>query len=487
MSCEPLAPSPKNQVACRGLVIAGTQSGVGKTTITLGLIAALRRRGLTVQPFKVGPDFIDPGHHTRAAGRVSRNLDGWMLTREANLALFRRHAGQTQVAVVEGVMGLFDGYDGASEAGSTAQMAKWLGLPVLLVVDARSMARSVAALVHGFASYDPDLTLAGVVCNRIAGPTHLHYLEQALGQLGGVPGFGGLPRDRDLAIPERHLGLTTADEFPLEDRQLQRLADLMETHLDLDRLLEALPLMSCPQETAPEVGSPPVRLGVARDPAFCFYYPENLELLARFGAELAPFSPLADRQLPENLHGIYLGGGYPELFAAQLAANRELQRALQAAARAGLPIYAECGGLMYLSQELQDLAGNRHPMAGVLPLKMRMLSRLRALGYREITLTGPGLLGPAGTRARGHEFHYSEIVAVPPDLPRLYRITARGGTEEPQEGYGVKNVLASYVHLHFGSNPEVARNLVESCLAYKQIKDIEQVFSKDGKSPPAPL
>ena len=451
----------------QGLVIAGTQSGVGKTTITLGLIAALRRRGLTVQPFKVGPDFIDPGHHTRAAGRVSRNLDGWMLSQEDSLALFRRHAGAAQVAVVEGVMGLFDGYDGLSEAGSTAQMAKWLGLPILLVVDARSLARSAGALVHGYATFDPDLALAGVVFNRIGSPTHLQYLRQALSQLDKITCFGGLPRDQDLAIPERHLGLFTAEDHPLEEKHLERLGDFLEQNLDLDGLLASLPSISFPQEPPLEAAPPTVRLGVARDPAFCFYYPENLELLAHFGAEIVPFSPLVDPKLPENLHGIYLGGGYPELSAAQLAANATLKRDLHDQAAAGLPIYAECGGLMYLSREIEDLAGNRHPMAGVLPLKVRMLPRLRALGYREITLTAPGLLGPAGTKARGHEFHYSEIAAVPADFPRLYRLTARQGTETTTEGYCVNNVLASYVHLHFGSNPEIARHLVDRCVEYK--------------------
>ncbi|MBI4795241.1 MAG: cobyrinate a,c-diamide synthase, partial [Deltaproteobacteria bacterium] len=267
----------------RGLVIAGTQSGVGKTTVTLGLIYALRRRGLTVQPFKVGPDFIDPGHHAQAAGRISRNLDGWMLRRDDNLALFRRHASAAQVAVVEGVMGLFDGYDGLSEAGSTAQMAKWLGLPVLLVVDARSMARSAGALVHGFATYDPDLVLAGVVFNRIGSSMHLHYLRQALSQLEGINCFGGLPREPELAIPERHLGLFTAEDHPLEETRLEHLADLLESHLDLEGLLASLPVLSVPQEIPVAIASPSVRLGVARDPAFCFYYPENLELLAQFG------------------------------------------------------------------------------------------------------------------------------------------------------------------------------------------------------------
>jgi cobyrinic acid a,c-diamide synthase len=451
----------------RGLVIAGTQSGVGKTTITLGLIAAFRRRGLMVQPFKVGPDFIDPGHHSRAAGRICRNLDGWMLSREDNLALFCRQAGKADLAVVEGVMGLFDGYDGLSEAGSTAQMAKCLGLPVLLVVDARSMARSAAALVHGFATFDPDLALAGVVFNRLGGAAHLQYLTQALGQLEGIKCLGGLPRDGELAIPERHLGLFTAEDHPLEGKRLGQLAAVIEEHLDLEGLLASLPVLEIPQE-APVADDPPqVRLGVARDQAFCFYYQDNLDLLAQCGAELVPFSPLEDKELPGDLQGLYLGGGYPELSAGQLAANRGMKQSIMEQAAAGLPIYAECGGLMYLSREIEDLEGRCHPMAGVLPLKVRMLPRLKALGYREITLAAPGLLGPAGTRARGHEFHYSEIIGGTEELPKLYRITARQGREAAAEGYCLNNVLASYVHLHFMSNPEVARNLVDRCFDYK--------------------
>jgi cobyrinic acid a,c-diamide synthase len=451
----------------RGVVIAGTQSGVGKTTVTLGLLAALRRRGLAVQPFKVGPDFIDPGHHTRAAGRVSRNLDGWMLSREANLALFRRQARCAEVAVVEGVMGLFDGYDGRSEAGSTAQMAKWLGLPVLLVVDARALARSAAALVQGFAGFDPALSLTGVIFNRIGSAAHLEYLQQALSQVEGVKGFGGLPRDQELAIPERHLGLTTAEDYRLEESYLDHLAEVMETHLDLDGLLAALPSLDLPEEPEPQAMPSIVRLGVARDRAFCFYYPENLELLAGLGAELVPFSPLEDKELPPGLHGIYLGGGYPELYAGQLAGNEGLRQALKQKAAEGFPIYAECGGLMYLSQEIRDLAGRIFPMVGVFPFGVQMLPRLKALGYREVTLTAAGLLGPAGTRARGHEFHYSEIVGRPDGVPCLYRLTPRRGGEVVQEGYRENNVLASYVHLHFGSNPEVARQLVQRGLEYE--------------------
>ena len=444
MTKKPIAPSriqdshhESNQT--RGLVIAGTQSGVGKTTITLGLLYALARRGLKVQPFKVGPDFIDPGHHTRAAGRVCRNLDGWMLSREANLTLFRRQARGADVAVVEGVMGLFDGYDGASEAGSTAQMAKWLGLPVLLVVDARAMARSAAALVHGFASFDPALNLAGVVFNRIGSPAHLEYLQQALivasrrAVLRGTPPGPGTGHSRAAPGSGHRRGpsvgrrLSGAPGGPAGDppgpgrgcwRRCRRL--------------------TLPEEPAPAATPPLVRLGVARDQAFCFYYPENLELLASFGAELVPFSPLTDRELPAGLDGVYLGGGYPELYAEQLAANEALKQALQQGAAGGLPIYAECGGLMYLAREILDLEGRAHPMAGVLPFTVRMLPRLKALGYREVTLTAPGLLGPAGTTARGHEFHYSEIVGEPIGVPRLYRLTPRRGGAAVSEGYSGK-------------------------------------------------
>ncbi len=453
--------------APKGLVIAGTHSGVGKTTFTLGLIHALRRRGLTVQPFKVGPDFIDPGHHSRVAGRISRNLDGWMLTRDANLEIFRGQARDADVAVVEGVMGLFDGFAGDAEDGSTAQMAKWLGLPALLVVDARAMARSAAALVQGFANFDKELSFLGVVMNRIGGPRHRQHLEAALAQVPGVRFFGALPREADLAIPERHLGLTTADDHPLDADYLDKLAGLLETHLDLDGLIGAMPTLNFPKSAPVVPRARDIRLGVARDRAFCFYYPENLELLSQAGAELVFFSPVDDEHLPPHLHGLYLGGGYPELFASALAGNITMRRDIRDAAAGGLPIYAECGGLMYLSREIEAKDGLTFPMTGVLPLKVRMLPRLKALGYQEVTLAADSLLGPAGAKARGHEFHYSEIVSGQDSLARLYRLTARRGGKEASEGFIINNVLASYVHLHFASNPDLPRHLVAACRGYQ--------------------
>jgi cobyrinic acid a,c-diamide synthase len=393
-----------------------------------------------------------------------------MLAASENQKIFRRHCRGADIALVEGVMGLFDGYDGGSEAGSTAQMAKWLGLPTVLVLDARSMARSAAAVAHGFATFDPDLKLAGVILNRIGSERHLTYLRQALAQVPGVVCLGGLPRQEALTIPERHLGLVTSEEHPLTATYLQELAETVEKHLDLEALLNLMPLIPPAEAEAVPEAEPTarIRLGVARDQAFCFYYPENFAYLKKFGAELVPFSPLHDPRLPDNLDGLYLGGGYPEVFARQLSANREMINKINKMASAGLPVYGECGGLMYLSQGLTSLTGERTPMAGVLPLEVRMLPKLKSLGYRQVTLEADCLLGPAGCQGRGHEFHYSEIISGAPGLAKAYRLADRLGEAGITEGYCRYRTLASYVHLHFGSNPGLAANFVAYCHKYKE-------------------
>lgn len=455
----------------KGLVIAGTASGSGKTTLTLGLLAALAARGCCLASFKVGPDFIDPGHHTRITGSPCRNLDGWMLSRSYNQDLFARGRGQAEMAVVEGVMGLFDGYDGRSEAGSTAQMAKWLDLPVLLVVDAVSMARSAAALVQGFERFDPDVRFAGVVFNRIGSPRHLGYLIEALDGQVRMPCLGGIPREASIAIPERHLGLHTAEDHPLDGSAVQRLADLVETHVDMGRLLalcDLPPLDAPPTAASPPPSGEPTRIGVARDAAFCFYYPDNFDRLAENGAEIVFFSPLKDRRLPEGVHGLYLGGGYPELHAATLSQNRSLREQIGRCSRSGMPIYAECGGFMYLCERLTDIEGVNHPMAGCFPFGTRMLTRRRALGYREIRLAGPSVLGPAGLVGRGHEFHYSELSGDGGGVATVYETTPRSGQGAAAEGYQVHNTLGSYIHLHFGSNPVMASHFVDRCRAFRQ-------------------
>jgi cobyrinic acid a,c-diamide synthase len=444
----------------RRLVIAGTHSGVGKTTVTLALLAALRRRGLVVQPFKAGPDFIDPGHHTALCGRVSRNLDTWMLSDETVRGLFARAAAGADVAVVEGVMGLFDGRSADDTRGSTAHLAQLLEAPVLLVVDAGAMAASVAAVVHGFADLDPGLRVAAVLCNRTAGPRHYAILEAAVRKHTTVEPVGWLPRRPAWQIPERHLGLVTREDWAagIDSGQL---AEALESTVDVDRLLR---LSECGSEiaAAPTSHGPPpsarCRVAVARDAAFCFYYQDNLDLLAAAGAEVVSFSPLNDAALPPDVALVYLGGGYPELHAERLAGNAAMRECLRAFHGQGGRIFAECGGLMYCCRELVDGEGRAFPMLDLLPARTVMQPRLAALGYVTWHAAGPTLLGPAGTEVRGHVFHYSRLEPLG-DLRPLAELRREG--EEPRpDGFVSAGLLAGYAHLHFASRPEVAAALV---------------------------
>jgi cobyrinic acid a,c-diamide synthase len=445
------------------VVIAGVASGVGKTTVTLGLLEAFRRRGLTVQGFKVGPDFIDPGFHEIVTGRGSYNLDGWMCGRDHVLATVARQAADADLAIVEGVMGCFDGLDAVSDEGSTAQVAKWLHAPVVLVIDAQAQARSAAAVVLGFETFDREMNLAAVIANRVGGAEHARGIRDAIAARCRAPVVGTLAYDGQVTLAERHLGLVTAGEGGLTDDKRARLADLVERSVDLNGLLElATPLPPLSEGIARETPRHPiVRIGVAHDAAFCFYYRDNLALLRAAGAELVYWSPLTDSTLPA-VDGLYLGGGYPELHASGLGANQPIRSAVRAFADAGRPIYAECGGLMYLAEALQDLDGTTHPMVGLLPAIVRMRPRRLSLSYTEVTLQGSSLLGPSGTVARGHEFHYSSIDPVPESVRRVYRLHRRRG-DECAEGYQIGNALLSYVHLHFASNPPMAASFVRAC------------------------
>lgn len=452
----------------RAAVIAGTQSGVGKTTIMLGLLAALHRRRLKVQAFKIGPDFIDPSHHTALTGAPSRTLDGWMLSRAYNEHTFWQHLHGHDLGLIEGMMGLFDGMNGTTEAGSTAEMAKWLGVPVLLVVDASAMARSVAALLHGFRSFDPALHVAGVIFNRIGGPGHLRYLQDAVAGVAGLTVLGGLPQREEIKLPERHLGLVTPDEQAVTSQQLAQLTTLVEDHIDLTQLLQLTQLPprvaepSVVQEDRGVAHPTRVRFGVARDAAFCFYYADNLDLLERAGAELVFFSPLHDPHLPANLQGLYLGGGYPEIHARALAANTSMRQDIRHFIEEDGVVYAECGGLMYLTRGLREADGQVLPFVGVYPTVVRMLPHLKALGYVEVTSAPAVDPFPSGS-ARGHVFHHSELEeeacwgdAITP----LYQIQPSSGVESHPGGYRYKQCRASYVHLHFGSQPAWATGLV---------------------------
>lgn len=465
----------------RALVIAGVSSGVGKTTVTVGLLEAFRRLGLRVQAFKVGPDFIDPGFHAQVTGGPSYNLDGWICSRESVLGTVARQAADADLALIEGVMGCFDGSDGKSEEGSTAQVAKWLGAPVVLVADARAMARSGAAVVLGFERFDPDLPIAGVIWNRVSGETHARWLDEALQEHCRALPLGWLPREDALALPERHLGLVTARERRLTREFLDPLVSAIEKSVDLDRLLSLAKSQVSSSATGPRpVGAPvaplapvQVKIGVALDEAFQFYYPANFDLLKAAGAEIVFWSPLKDSTLPP-VDGLYLGGGYPELYASELSANVAMRESIRAFAESGRPLYAECGGLMYCSRALEDLDGNEHPMVGLLPTTVRMKPKKLTLGYVEVEFAADSPLAPAGAQVRGHEFHYSRIDEVPASVPRIYRLQRRrgkgGGPEagremmqERAEGYLVGNALMSYVHLHFGSNPEIAAWFVNRC------------------------
>ena len=446
-----------------GLIVGGMASGVGKTTLTLGLIGALRQRGLRVQPFKVGPDYIDPSQHSQAAGQPSRNLDSWMVPEPALIELFGRAASSADVAVVEGVMGLFDGRSGAGEIGSTAQIARLLGLPVLLVVDAAKAARSVAALVLGCTSFDRDLRFVGVVLNNVAGESHARAIVEPVEREAGLPVLGWLHRDPGLHQEERYLGLVPASERGVPPELLERATERVSAGLDLDRLLSAAgfsPRASGESGLFPaEALTPRARLAVAQDAAFGFYYQDSLDLLAAWGAEIVPFSPLRDDTLPADLDGVYLGGGFPEQFAGDLSANRSMLESIRAHARAGLPLYAECGGLMYLQQGLVDQQGARYGMAGVIPGWSSMERKRLTLGYREVRSRRRTILSDAGTVLRGHEFHWSVGEAPMPEIA-AYDVL---GASERLEGYAAQNLLASYVHLHFGTDARLAPRFVEAC------------------------
>lgn len=443
------------------LVIAGTHSGVGKTTVTMALLAALRHRGRQVQPFKVGPDFIDPGHHTAVAGRPSRNLDGWMLGPTVCRQVFVRTAADADLSIIEGVMGLFDGSSPVSETGSTAELAKLLRAPVLLVIDGSAMARSAAAMASGFARFDPALRVGGVFFNRVGGEGHYRLLKEAVEAETDMTVVGYLPSDPSLTIADRHLGLVTALESSTEVLA-HRLSEAAARSVDLDRV-EALARSA--GEVPVDASPPPqqttgrfVQVGVAYDPAFCFYYPDNLELLEREGADLIRFSPLRDSAIPA-VDLLYLGGGYPELHASELARNQEMRAAIREFAVAGGPIYAECGGMMYLMEAIRDFEGRAHEMVGLFPGEAVMHRSKLTLGYRELEITKPCLLGEPGTKARGHEFHYSSLAPAGP-LEYGCTVTDAQGRQWRQDGLLAGNTLALYTHLHFASQPKLARALI---------------------------
>lgn len=450
------------------LVIAGTQSGVGKTTLVTGLLAALHRQGQAVQSFKIGPDYIDPGFHALASGRPAHNLDTWLVPQERIVPLFARAAQGADISIIEGVMGLYDG--GRQGISSTAALAKLLQAPVVLVLDVKSMGESAAALALGFRQYDPAVQLAGVILNRVGSDSHEAMVREALARQG-IAVLGCLRRQEGLRLPERHLGLTPVTE---QDTSaiIAAMGEAVRQAVDVEalwQLAQGAPALA----VAPEPEAPPlrrVRLGVAQDEAFSFYYPESMAVLERQGAELVPFSPLHDAHLP-GVDGLFFGGGFPEMFAAELAANGAFRQAVQAAVAAGMPVYGECGGLMYLTHSLEDFNGQCHAMAQVVPARCRMGKRLQTVGYVEAVLETDSILGSRGSRFRGHEFHFSAMEPLEASFPWAFTFTKmRSGATYPG-GYAGGNVLASYLHLHFAGNEEAAAALIAACERYAAGRD----------------
>ncbi len=458
------------------LIIAAPHSGSGKTTVCAGLIAALRRRGLKVTPFKAGPDYIDPTYHALAAGEPCHNLDSWMLTPEQVQASFARRSRHSDIALIEGVMGLFDGHSGHDDTGSAAHLARLLDTPVLLVLDVNAMARSAAALVKGFAEFDPDVKIAGVLLNRVGSPTHARMVQEAIECETGVPVVGHLFHEETFVLPERHLGLIPTAEPGRWQQWVELVGNAIEQNVDLDQLLalaEAAPLPLLPDRDDPFVpvpfisvtDAPHAVIAVAYDAAFNFHYADNLDLLRAAGAELALFSPLHDRELPRGTQAVYLCGGFPEMYAAELAANVAIREELRSAHAALLPIYGECGGLMYLTEAITDIHGSTHEMVGLLPGRTRMEQRV-TMGYRSLQAQHDTWLWRKGETMRGHEFHYSSWSDRPATFPYLYEFQPDTYRLTGQlEGVWQGNLLASYTHLHFLAKPELTKRFVAAAAA----------------------
>lgn len=463
------------------IVLAGTHSGVGKTTLATGLMAALKKRNRPIQGYKVGPDYIDPSYHAAATGRASRNLDRWLLG-EHLPSIFAQSCKESW-AVIEGVMGMFDGMSGTAGFGSTADVAKLLQAPIVLIVDASSMSRSVAALVHGFNSFDPEIKVQGVILNRVKSIAQEKILREALSDLK-IPVLGVLPKELSLHLPERHLGLIPVGEGGLLEGFIETLSDLITKHVDLDQVESIMlgapeysePFMPKAQQTmkttmcsvsntsipktsnnsATQAQEPKFRLGLAWDEAFLFYYQDALDLAERLNSIIVRFSPLHDKAVPQNLDGIFLGGGFPELHLKRLSENTSFLDSLRAYSASGKPIYAECGGYMYLGKSIMDFEGNELPMAGLIPMKTEMTKRLQGIGYRKGVFREDNFLGPRGSTVQGHEFHYSRVI-YDKDYPPAYELF-KADQATRMEGYARDNIVASYLHLHFSGHQELLQH-----------------------------
>lgn len=444
------------------LVIAGSNSGVGKTTLVALLALAFRARGLKVQCFKCGPDYLDPTWHKRASGREPQNLDSWMMGRDAVLQTFLDATRDADIALIEGVMGLFDGAEATSDVGSTAEISRILEAPVICALDAKGVARTILPLYQGLKNFDPAVNVAGLLANRVGSRGHLDLLRKAVGS----DLIGGLPKDPGLSIPERHLGLHAALADVFDEARVELWTGLARDWLDLDRLWElaqSAPDLIDRESESLDVVPKRCRIAIAYDEAFHFYYSHNLQLLEKAGAELVYFSPLKDQQLPADIQAVIIGGGYPELHAEVLEQQIAMRDALHNFVGDGGTIFAECGGLMYLCRSLETLDGRVHSMLGLLPARVKMQDKLQALGYTEVEQDEATILGPAGLRFRAHQFRYSCLEADDA-MTTVWRLRGKRARTVTEEGYASGRILASYAHGHWASNPAIARNFVEGLI-----------------------
>jgi len=446
-------------------VLAGTGSGVGKTTFIIGLMKALQEKGKIVQGFKCGPDYIDPTYHTAVTGRVSRNIDSWMFSHEAVLDIVARASNDADVSIIEGVMGFYDGKSPLSDAGSAADISVVTESPVILIVNCASMARSVAAVVKGFQLLSDEPNIVGVIANQVGSVGHYEIAKAAIEQECGIPVIGYLKREQGIDIPSRHLGLVPAIERGELDTFFDKLGSLMAETIDLELLLELTkaPVLQESGQLFAEQPSQNICIAVAKDAAFNFYYEENLALLRAKGAELQFFSPLANEPVPAQANGLYIGGGFPEEFADILAENSDVKKSIREAVAKGLPTLAKCGGFMYLTEAITNSNGDRYDMVGVIPGEVAMQTKLAALGYREIFGTQHNFLIGTDEEAKGHEFHYSKYSGSH-DTP-AYETKGRFGNK--QEGYQAGNLVAGYTHFHFVSNPKLVDNWLTACKKVK--------------------
>lgn len=446
-------------------LIAGTSSGSGKTTISLGVIAALRKRGLSVSAFKCGPDYIDTGFHSTVSGNDASNLDIWMMSEEGVKGCFENQSFKSDCSIVEGVMGLFDGVEGESDFGSSAHVALTLDIPVILCVDCSGMARSVAAVVKGFTEFSRELNVVGVIANKVGSEYHADLLRNALKSCNLPPLIGYLKKDSDIELPERHLGLVPEAEKKQDNEFFSTLATLIEEQIDIDLLLgkTVSGTISKPKNKLVKKSKVKVRIGLARDEAFSFYYPDNLRILEDLGAEIVPFSPLHDKKLPKKLDMLYIGGGYPEIFAEGLSNNGSMRSEVKEFCDSNKFVYAECGGLMYLSSKLKNANGVSYSMCEALSSEVVMDNTLRRLGYREIKTINDSILGPQGTVIRGHEYHYSYL-EKDVSIPNIYEVNYPQKPNLQAGGYLHNNILASYVHLYWGNREDIAESIIASVL-----------------------